>query len=224
MNTALSFEPHLRHLIATLLWKERAIAVSTDTPFRLTSGNFSPIYINCRLLISSPTFMSCFASLGQLLLQGREVKVDKVAGGETAGIPFAAYFAQQSGLPLVYVRKAEKAHGISKLVEGKLVQGDRVLLIEDLITDGGSKMHFIEALRREGAVATNVLVLFDRGQGGAQVLREHGVALHALADLQTALRVGCECRLMSIADFDAVNVYLQSPEEWHRTRGLAFAV
>lgn len=208
--------------MSALLWKEQAIAVNTDKPFRLTSGNFSPIYINCRLLISSPSFMSCFAALGQLLLQAHGVEMDKVAGGETAGIPFAAYFAHQSGLPLVYVRKAEKGHGIGKLVEGKIFKGERVLLIEDLITDGGSKMHFIEALRREGAVATNVLVLFDRGQGGEGALAEHGVTLHSMVDLKTALQSGCDAELLGHADVTVVNDYLESPAEWHRSKGLAF--
>ena len=127
----------LREAIALYLWELEAVRVQPDEPFRLASGNHSPIYVNCRRVISEPGFMQLFRAAGLLICQRRDIAVDVVAGGETAGIPFAAYLAQALAAPMVYVRKRAKGYGMAGRVEGEAPAGSRVLLVEDLITDGG---------------------------------------------------------------------------------------
>ncbi len=120
-----------------------------------------------------------------------------MAGGETAGIPFAVALAGDLAKPVLYVRKKPKDYGIATRLEGELpFPGARVLLVEDLITDGGSKLTFIEALRDAGAVVEDALVLFDREQGGTEVLATQGVRLHSVTDRKTAFAVGHSAGLL----------------------------
>ncbi len=212
----------MKEIISLLLWDAAAIKVSLDEPFKLVSGNYSPIYINCRRVISDPAFMRMFTSVAKILCKQREVEVEVVAGGETAGIPFAAYTADNWWLPMVYVRKAKKQHGMASLVEGSLPGGARVLLVEDLITDGKSKLGFIDSLQAAGAIVEHVLVLFDRLQGGREALRQRGIQLHAVTDMDSSLAVGEAEELVPAAHVDAVRDYIKSPRDWHAKRGIPF--
>ena len=212
----------LREAIALHLWELGAVKVRPDEPFRLASGNHSPIYVNCRRVISDPGFMQLFCVAARRLCERRRVAVDVVAGGETAGIPFAAYLAQSLARPMVYVRKRAKGYGIASRVEGRISHGDRVLLVEDLITDGGSKLGFFDAIEEVGGEVRDVLVLFDRQQGGDRVLGSRGVRLHAVADRSTTLAVGEAAGVLSAAASRVVENYFQDPEAWHRSRGLEF--
>ncbi len=212
----------LRQAIALYLWRLEAVRVAPEDPFRLASGNYSPIYVNCRRVISEPGFMQLFRAAAHLLLESRKIKVGAVAGGETAGIPFAAYLAQALARPMVYVRKKAKGYGIASRVEGHLEPGARVLLVEDLITDGGSKLGFLDAVAEAGAEVSHVLVLFDRQQGGAELLAGRGVTLHALADRATTLAMGEEAGVLTAAAAEVVDTYFSDPDAWHRERGLDY--
>jgi orotate phosphoribosyltransferase len=209
-------------LAALMLWDAEAIMVNLDEPFKLVSGNYSPIYVNCRRVISDPTFMSMFTAIAQLIWKREGIQVNVIAGGETAGIPFAAYLARSLSIPMVYVRKSKKVHGIASLVEGRLAKNAKVLLVEDLITDGKSKMGFIDALSDAGATVEHALVLFDRLQGGSEALQRRGVLLHKLTDMDTALGVAEIEKLLPNGHVEAVRVYIVSPRDWHIKRGLPF--
>lgn len=209
-------------LVALLLWDAEAIMVNLDEPFKLVSGNYSPIYVNCRRVISNPTFMCMFTAIAQLMLKQKGMQASAIAGGETAGIPFAAYLAGALSLPMVYVRKSKKGHGIASLVEGTLPKSAKVLLVEDLITDGRSKMGFIDALLDAGATVEEALVLFDRLQGGAEALKRRGVRLCKLTDMDTALSVAEVEKLLPNGHVEAVREYIKSPRDWHIKRGLSF--
>lgn len=212
----------LRQSLALLLWQAEAVRFSLDEPFRLASGNRSPIYVNCRQVISDPVFMGLYVACARLLCRQRQVTVDAVAGGETAGIPYAAYLAQALDRPMLYVRKKAKGYGIASKVEGSLEAGARVLLVEDLITDGGSKIGFVEALREAGGEVADALVLFDRQQGGDAILAEHGIRLHAVVDRATTLTVAQECGLLTPEQRSSLDDYFADPAAWHRERGYEF--
>lgn len=212
----------IRQLLALQLWQLGAIKVNLAEPFRLVSGNFSPIYINCRQLISFPAFADLFAAGARIACQQGQIEFDVIAGGETAGIPFAAFLARSLGRPMVYVRKQTKAHGMASRVEGLLEADQRVLLVEDLITDAGSKLSFVEAIRQSGGVVRDVLVLFDRLQGGAEALACQGIRLHALTDMDEALAVAGQTGLLSQEELGSIGRYLADPRQWHQQRGLAF--
>jgi orotate phosphoribosyltransferase len=212
----------LREATALALWRHGAVRVAADgaEPFRLASGNFSPIYVNCRQVISDPTFLRLFAATAGLLLE--DVAFDVVAGGETAGIPYGVSLAQFLGKPAIYLRKKAKGHGIAARVEGTLAAGARVLLVEDLITDGGSKLGFLDAVAEAGATVHDALVLFDRQQGGGELLATRGVTLHAVCDRATTLAVGRDEGVIDGPAFDSVASYFADPAAWHDARGLAF--
>ena len=212
----------IRRVVALQLWQLSAIKVNLDEPFKLVSGNYSPIYINCRQLISSPAFADLFAAAARMICEQRKITFDVVAGGETAGIPFAAFLARAFGCPMVYVRKEVKGHGLASRVEGALDAGACVLLVEDLITDAGSKLSFIEALRATGAAVEDALVVFDRLQGGKQALVEEGVRLHALTNMDMALAEAESAGRLTCGQRQSVREYLDSPRNWHVKHGLAF--
>ncbi|MEL7058708.1 MAG: orotate phosphoribosyltransferase [Acidobacteriota bacterium] len=212
----------LRHLslsLSLVLWREGAIRVSVDEPFRLASGLLSPIYVNCRQVISVPSFLRLFTAVAGPLLEGAEAEFDAIAGGETAGIPYATALATAVGKPCLYVRKKAKDYGVATRVEGRLEAGWRVLLVEDLITDGGSKIGFLEALRGAGATVSDALVLFDRQQGGAATLAQHGVRLHAATDRTTAFAAASAAGLIDDKARDSVEAYLRDPEAWQPHSG-----
>jgi len=224
MNTTIAAEilKAVQDIAALQLWNLGAIQVDLKKPYRLTSGNYSPLYVNCRQLISSPSFVDIFCATARMLCDTANVRFDVIAGGETAGIPFASFLARGFGRPLIYVRKQVKSHGIGSRIEGVIESGAKTLLVEDLITDAGSKLSFIDAIRAEGAIVEDVLVVFDRLQGGGDALAKAGVRLHAVTDLDAALRVGQNIRFLSDEEIEAVREYLREPGRWHKDRSLPF--
>ena len=209
----------LRQALALTLWDHGAVKVSSEEPFTLASGNRSPIYVDCRRVISDPSFLRLFTAVASLILDRHDVDVDVVAGGETAGIPYGAVLAQALARPFVYVRKKPKGYGTASRVEGALAEGSRVVLVEDLITDGGSKLGFLDALAEVGAEVTDVVVLFDRQQGGGDLLAEQGVRLHAVTDRKTAFAVGNSSGLMNETQQRSCDEYFRDARAWHENRG-----
>ena len=143
----------MARLTAQMLWEIDAVHFMRDAPFKLASGLLSPVYIDCRKLISYPRIRSTlmdFLTVTVMRNAGFEA-FDNIAGGETAGIPFAALVAERMALPMTYVRKKPKGYGRNARIEGAMSEGERVLLVEDLTTDGGSKLSFVDAIRETGA-------------------------------------------------------------------------
>ncbi|HST52238.1 MAG TPA: orotate phosphoribosyltransferase, partial [Pyrinomonadaceae bacterium] len=209
-------------ITALLLWERGAIKINLQEPFRLASGNYSPIYINCRQIISDTVFMNLFTAFAHTIFKEKRLRIDVVAGGETAGIPFAAFLAHNLTIPMVYVRKAAKEHGIRNLIEGNISEGEKVLLVDDVITDAGSKLNFIKTLREVGGVVSEVLVLFDREQSGSASLQSNEIHLHSLTNMTTVLRVLEEVNLLKGDDLYSVRGYLQNPERWHQQKNLPY--
>ena len=149
-------------LTAKMLFEIEAVHFMSDKPFIFTSGKASPVYIDCRKIISFPRVRSTLMDFGAAKLAeniGFE-EFDAVAGGETAGIPFAAFIAERLNLPMQYIRKKSKGFGRDARIEGDIQKGQRILLVEDLTTDGGSKLNFAEAIRDAGAEVRHTFVIF----------------------------------------------------------------
>ncbi len=195
-----------------LLWQHNAIEINLERPFRMTSGALAPLYVDCRKIISFPASRELFTSFAHHLCEERALQFDCIAGGETAGIPFGAWLAQRLNKPFVYVRKKPKEHGSQSRVEGS--PRGQVLLVEDLITDGGSKLGFIQGLRQAGCSVSNCLTMVDRDQGGAECLAEIGVTLLAIVGITTCLEVGHSVGLLSKEALGEVKSYLVNPEKW----------
>ncbi len=155
----------MAELTAKMLLEVEAVRFMDDKPFIFTSGWASPVYTDCRRLISFPRVRQTLIDFGAATVfrdAGFE-QFDTVVGGETAGIPFAAWMADRLMLPMQYVRKKPKGFGRNAQIEGHLEPGQRVLLVEDLTTDGGSKVNFCNALRAAGATVEHIFVIFFYG-------------------------------------------------------------
>ena len=150
--------------------------------FKLTSGEVSPYYLDLRLVPSFPDAFRRICDLyGELIRSDVGADgFDRIAGIPTAGISFASIAAYHLKKPFLYVRTAERQHGRGRRVEGILLPGDRVLLMDDLITKGGSVLKSAEAVRAEGGVVTDAVVLMDREENGKQNLAKDGITLHYL--------------------------------------------
>jgi orotate phosphoribosyltransferase len=212
----------IQDVVSALLWETSAVKVSVEEPFTIASGNRSPIYVDCRVLISYPWARGLVTACAQWLVEAQGLEADYLAGGETAGIPYGAWLAERLGKPFVYVRKEPKGHGLGAQIEGALPAGKRVLLCEDLVTDGKSKLTFIEGIRGAECEVTDCIVVFDRQQGGAEVLRETGVTLHGLSNLERLLDLGARSGRLSREDLASIQTYLADPETWHTERGYPF--
>ena len=140
----------------------KAVNFRPEEPYKFTSGWASPVYIDCRWVISFTEARRRIVELGvELLNHDTDMAgTDLVAGGETAGIPYAAWIAESTDKPMLYVRKKPKGFGRDAQIEGYLKDGQQVLLVEDLATDGGSKINFVNALRTAGAKVSDIFVVF----------------------------------------------------------------
>ena len=209
--------------VARMLLEIGAVHFRPDPPYRLTSGLASPVYIDCRKLISYPRIRAAamdFACTTLFREAGYE-RFDAVAGGETAGIPFAAWIAERLGLPMLYVRKQPKGFGRNALIEGELREGQRVLLVEDLTTDGGSKVKFVEALREAGAECAHTIVVFyyDIFSQVPARLAGLGITLHYLATWRDVLAEARRTGAFDAAVMDAVETFLEHPLDWSAAHG-----
>ena len=208
---------------ASMLLEIEAIHVNADTPFTLTSGAKSPVYIDCRKLISFPRIRSALMDFaGSVMAQDVGFEAfDSVAGGETAGIPFAAFLAERMALPMQYVRKKPKGFGRNAQIEGWLPEKSNVLLVEDLATDGGSKLVFAEAIRKAGASCDHAFVIFyyDIFKHAPAELAEAGLTLHYLATWWDVLAVLKESPKFSDATVAQVEAFLHDPKGWSAANG-----
>jgi orotate phosphoribosyltransferase len=203
---------------ARILLETKAVLFSPEKPFTFTSGRVSPVYIDCRKLISFPRARRKLMDMGTALIEraiGFE-SIDAVAGGETAGIPFAAWIAERMALPMLYIRKKPKGFGRNAQIEGDLAEGQRVLLVEDLASEGTSKLNFVNAIRTAGGEIAHTFVIFHYGifpQSVASLAAEK-VSLHALATWWDVLTVAESLGYFTPAQFTAVKSFLEAPDDW----------
>jgi orotate phosphoribosyltransferase len=220
--TSFPDQREMARLTARMLLEIQAVHFNADEPFILASGKPSPTYIDCRKLISYPRIRSTlmdFLTVTVMRNAGFEA-FDNVAGGETAGIPFGALVAERMALPMTYVRKKPKGYGRNARIEGVMTEGQRVLLVEDLTTDGGSKISFVDAIRETGATCAHTAVIFYYGifPQTEKILGDHGVTLHHLCTWWDVL---AEARKQGTFDSETlreVEAFLKFPEAWQDAR------
>jgi orotate phosphoribosyltransferase len=153
--------------------------------FKLTSGLLSPYYVDLRLIPSSPeAFQRTVAMYVSVLEPDLVKRAERLAGVPTAGIAYAAVVALNLSKPLLYVRKEQKEHGRERRIEGLLQPGDRVIMLDDVVTTGKSLLEAADAIRAEGGTVEDAVVLLDRQQGAEVNLRENGVRLHSFTTMR----------------------------------------
>ena len=210
-------------LTARMLFEIEAVHFMTEKPFIFTSGKASPVYIDCRKIISFPRVRSTLMDFGAAKLAqdiGFE-QFDAVAGGETAGIPFAAFIAERLNLPMQYVRKKSKGFGRNARIEGDIKKGQRILLVEDLTTDGGSKLSFAEAIREAGAEVKHTFVVFyyDIFKDSMKKLNDNDLRLHYLATWWDILNYAKKTNKFDKKTLFSVEDYLNNPIDWSNNNG-----
>ncbi|MDI3469950.1 MAG: Orotate phosphoribosyltransferase [Pseudolabrys sp.] len=208
---------------AKMMLEIKAIHFNAESPFFFTSGWASPVYVDCRKIISYPRLRSGLMDFSsQVILSeiGYE-SIDNIAGGETAGIPFAAWIADKLMLPMQYIRKKAKGFGRNAQIEGDLPEGARTLLVEDLATDGRSKVNFCNALRKAGATVDHCFVLFyyDIFPESKEQMRDLNVTLHYLATWWDVLQVAEESGHFDAGVLREVRSFLNQPSQWSAAHG-----
>ena len=146
--------------IADILLKIGCVNINFKNKFTLTSGKKSPVYVDCRKLISFPKEREIVINEMTKLIKSKYKKKVIVAGGETAGIPYSSFISHKLKMPMIYIRKQPKGFGKGKLIEGEYKKKSTSILIEDMATDGGSKLHFINSLRKNNLSVKDIYVVF----------------------------------------------------------------
>ena len=213
----------MAELTAKMLLEVDAVRFMEDKPFIYTSGWASPVYTDCRRLISFPRVRRALIDFGAATIEreaGFEL-FDSVAGGETAGIPFAAWMADRLMLPMQYVRKKPKGFGRNAQIEGHIEEGDRVLLVEDMTSDGRSKVNFCKALRAAGASVDHCFVVFfyDIFPDGKKILSDLGVTLHYLATWWDVLEAAKKSGQFEKAKLKEAEKFMKDPGGWSKAHG-----
>jgi orotate phosphoribosyltransferase len=208
---------------ARLLLEVKAISVNTEKPFIFTSGWASPVYTDMRKIIAYPRLrqtLTEFAAQTIIAEIGCE-SLDIIAGGETAGIPFAAWLADRLMLPMQYVRKKPKGFGRQAQIEGNLIDNGRALLVEDLATDGRSKVNFCEALRNAGQRCDHAFVYFfyDIFPQARSLMQDIGVNLHYLVTWWDVLEAAHRDASFPPSVLAEVEKFLQEPAAWSAAHG-----
>ena len=213
----------MARLTARMLIEVEAVHFRPEDPYIFTSGWASPVYIDCRKLISYPRIRQTLMDFGASVIL-RDIgfeSVGAIAGGETAGIPFAAWLADRLMLPMQYVRKKPKGFGRDAQIEGDFREGVKTLLVEDLNTDGRSKVKFCEALRTAGAVVEHTFVVFnyDIFPQTQEILGKAGIQLHALATWWDVLAACKESEHLGAEAIAEVERFLNDPVRWSAAHG-----
>jgi len=204
---------------AGMLLRVGAVALRPTSPFRFASGLLSPIYCDNRILISHPRERRLVTLGFAQLLREEGIPAEVIAGTATAGIPHAAWLAAELDLPMVYARSYTKGHGKERLVEGVLSPGQRAVVVEDLVTTGGSSLGTVAALRQEGAIVEHVLSIFSYAfPETAASFSQAGVALHSLTTLPILLEVAVEERFLSPGERGLVEEWAHDPAGWSKAR------
>ena len=210
-------------LTARMYLDTGAVRFMSDKPFIFTSGWASPVYNDSRWLMSFPDVRSALMDFAVHTIE-RDIgrgKIDAVAGGETAGIPFAAWVADRMHLPMQYVRKKPKGFGRGSQIEGLLIPGQRVLLVEDLATDGKSKVNFIKAIRDAEGKCEHCFVIFfyDIYPQSRKILGDIGVTLHALTTWKDVLSVARTSGKFEPKMLAEVEKFIADPAGWSKAHG-----
>lgn len=200
---------------AKALLEISAIGFSPDAPITFKSGIQSPVYVDNRRLIYHPAAWHVIIEGFHSLIETRQLPFDIVAGVAAGGVPHSSALAYIMRMPSVFIRKETKGHGMGNRVEGGAVAGRRVLLVEDLITTGGSSLSAVDALRQSGAIVTDALAIISYGFDEARLAFDRAdIALHTLTDFQSLLKLAEGDRSLNGEQLTQISRWLADPYAW----------
>lgn len=200
--------------IARSLLEIKAVKLSPNEPFTWASGMLSPIYCDNRLALSHPIVRTAIRD-GFAALCAELPDFDVVAGVATAGIPHGALLADKLNKPFVYVRSSPKGHGRKNMIEGEFEEGAKLVLVEDLISTGGSCLKAAEAVQEAGAEVCTVLAIFQYGfQLAVDAFAEKNLSFHTLTDYPTLIQEALRMGYVNQSDLETLNQWRENPQQW----------
>ena len=207
--------------IAKILVDIKSINFSFKNYFTLTSGQKSPVYVDCRKIISFTKERDFIIDKSIQYLNKKGIDNDLIAGGETAGIPYAAFIAQKLQKPMIYIRKKTKGFGINKQIEGQFKENQSTLLVEDLATDGGSKVTFVNAIREAGLLVKDIFVIFyyDIFDFKQSDLSKLGVNIHSLCTWKSIVTYLEDNKVYTKTEINSLKEFLNDPQGWREKNG-----
>ncbi|WP_394583619.1 orotate phosphoribosyltransferase [Cytobacillus firmus] len=205
----------MKHKIAEKLLDIKAVALNPTDPFTWSSGLRSPIYCDNRLTLSFPEVRKEIAAGLQAIILDKFPEAELIAGTATAGIPHAAWVSDNMELPMCYVRSKAKGHGKGKQIEGKADKGQKVVVVEDLISTGGSAITAVKALREAGCEVLGVAAIFTyQLQKGKEMLAEEHIQAYTLTDIETLTEVAVEKGYIQEEDMNKLIEWRKDPAVW----------
>jgi orotate phosphoribosyltransferase len=206
----------LEKIVAEKLLKIKAIKVQPSNPFTWASGWKSPIYCDNRKTLSYPEIRTFIKIELARLVREKYEEVDVIAGVATGAIAQGAMVAEELGLPFVYVRSSPKDHGLENLIEGDLKPGQKVVVIEDLISTGGSSLKAVEAIRKDGCEVIGMLAIFSYGfPVAADKFKEANVELTTLSNYESVLEHLLKCELIGEEEMKTLQEWRKDPANWN---------
>ena len=197
-----------------------AIKISTERPFQWASGYFMPVYNDNRILLSDHEARRFVVSAMKALLEEDGKEVENICGIPTAGLPWGVLLADALELPFIYVRDKAKEHGMRKQIEGVLHQGQQCVLVEDVISTGGSVVKVVPVLREEGAKVEMALAIFSYNfREGIENFQQQGVKLRSALTYATLIEVAQETGAIKESDLESLSACQEDPFAWGNARG-----
>lgn len=208
-------EQGIAQKIADKLLQIDAVTLRPQHPFTWTSGIKSPIYCDNRLTMAFPNIRDLIAEAFKETIIREWGQVDVVAGTATAGIPHAAFVAQKLDLPMAYVRSSAKGHGKENMIEGLIQSGQRVVVVEDLISTGGSSIKAAKAVQDAGGIVVGVAAIFTYGfEKAAQAFAEAEIPLRTLTSYNALLEVALAKGYITEKELELLESWRKDPENW----------
>jgi orotate phosphoribosyltransferase len=209
---------HSEKIVAEKLLQINAIRLNLQTPFTWASGWKSPIYCDNRRILSFPFVRDFIKSEMSNVVFDTFADAELIAGVATAGIPHGALVADQLKLPFIYVRAKAKGHGLGNRIEGVLDQGQKVVVIEDLVSTGGSSLQACAGLREAGAEIAGLVSVFNYGFSvAAEAFREAGIPMYSLSNYDALMEVALAKQLITASEAESLAAWRQAPGEWGAT-------
>ena len=207
--------------IAEYLLQIKAIKLQPESPFTWASGWKSPIYCDNRKTLSYPAVRTYIRQRFVDVIKEEFPKPDVIAGVATGGIAQGALVAQELGLPFVYIRSEAKKHGLSNMIEGVVEKGQTVIVIEDLISTGGSSLKAVEALREAGCIVKGMAAIFSYGFNVAETnFKEAKCTLKTLCNYNVLIEQALKSNYITEKDLAPLKKWRESPENWGQTEGI----
>lgn len=208
-----------KRVVAEKLLEIKAVNLSPSKPFTWASGIKSPIYCDNRLTMSYPEIRDIIAQGLKAVIEKEFAKCDVVAGTATAGIPHAAWVAQKMNIPMAYVRSSAKEHGKQNAVEGLIRENEKVVVVEDLISTGGSSLKVVDTLKEQNIEVLGLVAIFTYNfESAVNAFEDKGVKFATLTDYNTLIEVALEKNYITADELEILKEWRKNPKEYYNNK------